>query len=75
MLTELIVTQTVDQLQETVVPYAMYRWRKRSIPTTTASSAEDSEAKTSQPDTYRIDKEARKDVYQVGLVLLINSAI
>lgn len=62
MLTELIVTQAVDQLQETVLPYTLYRLRKRGMTKETDSDV------TPQSVSYRTQKESMKEKYEVGAV-------
>jgi len=58
VLTELIVTQAVDQLQETVLPYLMYKWRKYGM-------------NTDERLQHQIDKEAKKDPYEVSCVAIL----
>lgn len=71
MLTELIVTQAVDQLQETVVPYAMYKWRKLSISTVDHSES----VSQTKLASHQIDKEAKKDVYEVRIVGILGRSL
>ncbi|XP_067948258.1 anoctamin-10-like isoform X2 [Watersipora subatra] len=63
VLTELIVTQAVDQLQETVLPYVMYKWRKRSL-VTLSGTVSNSDGVQGLASVRRSEREAIKDPYE-----------
>ena len=54
MLTELIVTQSVDQLQETLIPYCLYKMKVRNRKTEVETKME------------KYEKEALKPEYEVS---------
>lgn len=56
VLTELIVTQAVDQLQETILPYLTYKLRKRAI---------DKEDRSDSLSAQML-KDSKKESYEVS---------
>ena len=65
-------TQAVDQLQETVLPYVMYKWRKRSL-VTLSGTVSNSDGVQGLASVRRSEREAIKDPYEVPASFVLDN--